>query len=77
MLYLIYEIMDGLITNHNVESQLIFDEFLEKLVNNQSYMGLKEMVTFLFEVDFNRQADNSSIEDGSINQNKISDLSLE
>ena len=77
VLYLIYEIMDGLITNHNVESQLIFDEFLEKLVNNQSYMGLKEMVTFLFEVDFNRQADNSSIEDGSINQNKISDLSLE
>jgi len=54
VLYLIYEIMDGLITNHTVESQLIFDEFLEKLVNNQSHMGLKEMVTFLFQIDFNQ-----------------------
>lgn len=55
VLYMITEIMDGLITNHSVDSQLTFDRFLEKLVTNQSYMGLVEIVDFLFTIDFSRQ----------------------
>lgn len=54
-LYLIYEIMDGLITNHSVESQLNFDEFLEKLISNEVYMGIVEIVDFLFKIDFKKQ----------------------
>ena len=54
VLYLITEIMDGLITNFSVESQLIFDRFLEKLVTNESYMGLVEIVDFLFTIDFSK-----------------------
>lgn len=51
-MYLAYEILDGLITTHSARSQLIFDEFLEKMVSNKVSLGLGEIVHFLFEVEF-------------------------
>lgn len=52
VLYLITEIMDGLITNQSTESQLGFEKFLENLVTNDSYMGLQEIFQFVFKIDF-------------------------
>lgn len=89
ILYLLTEIMDGLITSHSVESELIFDEFLEQLVSNETYMGLVEIINFLFRVDFTQKKreqefSNKLQMDGrlppsetSVGLNKISDVHLE